>query len=168
MDGAFKNKEGTVWLDCDRDGNVKFIEMNYKGKAVGNETSVANEKLEPFDAEAGSEVGKNIANIKVYDTKDLLIEQTGLAPFLFQATLYDNPNMYYTADFPIKVRVDNKSTVEEAVKIGNEINNLVVSAVNKKFPHKNFRVKTYIYHTELDSSGNFNATTSKKLKIIEN
>ncbi|UDV98804.1 hypothetical protein FHQ13_016115 [Bacillus cereus] len=168
VDGAFKNKEGTVWLDCDRDGNVKFIEMNYKGKAVGNETSVANEKLEPFDAEAGSEVGKNIANIKVYDTKDLLIEQTGLALFLFQATLYDNPNMYYTADFPIKVRVDNKSTVEEAVKIGNEINNLVVSAVNKKFPHKNFRVKTYIYHTELDSSGNFNATTSKKLKIIEN
>ncbi|MGR5996440.1 hypothetical protein ACT7DF_03410 [Bacillus cereus] len=51
-------------MDCDRDGNVKFIEMNYKGKAVGNETSVANEKLEPFDAEAGSEVGKNIANIK--------------------------------------------------------------------------------------------------------
>lgn len=84
MDGAFKNKEGTVWLDCDRDGNVKFIEMNYKGKAVGNETSVANEKLEPFDAEAGSEVGKNIANIKVYDTKDLLIEQTGLAPFYFK------------------------------------------------------------------------------------
>ena len=58
--------------------------MNYKGKAVGNETSVANEKLEPFDAEAGSEVGKNIANIKVYDTKDLLIEQTGLAPFYFK------------------------------------------------------------------------------------
>ena len=62
--GAFKNKEGTVgWIGPD--GNVKFIEMNYKGKAVGNETSVANEKLEPFDAEAGSEVGKNIANIKV-------------------------------------------------------------------------------------------------------
>lgn len=76
--------------------------------------------------------------------------------------------MYYTADFPIKVRVDNKSTVEEAVKIGNEINNLVVSAVNKKFPHKNFRVKTYIYHTELIHQVILMLLHQKKLKIIEN
>lgn len=82
--------------------------------------------------------------------------------------LYDNLNMYYIVDFLIKVWVDNKFMVEEVVKIGNEINNLVVSVVNKKFLYKNFRVKMYIYYIELDLLGNFNVIILKKLKIIEN
>ena len=75
--------------------------------------------------------------------------------------------MYYTADFPIKVRVDNKSTVEEAVKIGNEINNLVVSAVNKSFHIKileskrTFIIQNWIHQVIL-------MLLHQKLKIIEN
>lgn len=46
VDGAFKHKKGSVWLDCDQDGNVKSIEMTYEGKPVGNETEIANDNLD--------------------------------------------------------------------------------------------------------------------------
>ncbi|WP_436865130.1 hypothetical protein [Bacillus fungorum] len=46
VDGAFKNKNVSVWLDCDQDGNVKFIEMTYEDKPVENETEIANDNLD--------------------------------------------------------------------------------------------------------------------------
>lgn len=102
----------------------------------------------------------------VYDSKELYIEPTGKSDVQFEVGMYDNSNLYGFSDFPIKLRVDNTSTIDEAVEIGEQITEEIKNAIDEHFKGTDYSVKTYVYHTRFDESGNSDSSTSKELTTI--
>lgn len=114
----------------------------------------------------GSAEEQNL-DIKVYDTREVYVKSTEDSKIYFEGTMYDNPNLTAFSDFPVKLRIDNTSTESEATELGEMVAKRIKEEIDMHFPGEDYSVKTYVYHTEVNEDGTFNAATSKELVIID-
>lgn len=154
-------------LIINKDINVKFINLYKKHTklvyALGGVLAVLVITMFLFN---GSVEGKDF-DVKVYDTREIYVESPDNSTIYFEATMYDNPNLNAFSDFPVILRIDNTSSEDEAIELGEVVASRIKEEIDLHFPGEDYSVKTYVYHTQVNENGEFIWTTSKELLVVD-